>query len=401
MSRAPIRGCGDWHATRRAFLGRAAEVVPMPGRRPRRPGGVRARRAGSPGATCSSAASACWIGHQRARRPLDARRARGRRGPGRRRARRHDPRLALPRRRQRRAQHARPARRPALPRRCARASAIAPATTLPLAGHARASAGTRPWPGCTTLYDAGKVAVLPSVDFADADQSHFNSAGYWRSGIVGPSFESTGWLGRTLDVVGTHDNPLQGISVGWSPGPVADRRTAPPRRRSTTRATSTSTSRTSGQRGLLRGLPRRGRRRAPSRPAPGRRAAHVRQHLRGARPARAAARRTTATRSRRCRWPTPTPTSARASRNLGAPARRRLRHARRRALDRRLRHPRRRRPRRTPSCSRTSATRCAPGRPTSTRAGSRAASSRWSGASSAAAPRTTTRAAPTTAPAAW
>ena len=55
--------------------------------------------------------------------------------------------------------------------------------------------------------------MLPSVDFHDADQSHFNSAAYWRRGIVGQSFDPTGWLGRTLDVVGVPDNPLQGIST--------------------------------------------------------------------------------------------------------------------------------------------------------------------------------------------
>ena len=69
--------------------------------------------------------------------------------------------------------------------------------------------------------------MLPSVDFADADQSHFNSAGYWRRGIVGPSFENTGWLGRTLDAVGVTDNPLQGISVSYSPDPVLQSNRAP------------------------------------------------------------------------------------------------------------------------------------------------------------------------------
>ena len=69
--------------------------------------------------------------------------------------------------------------------------------------------------------------MLPSVDFQDADQSHFNSAAYWRRGIVGQSFDPTGWLGRTLDIVGIPDNPLQGISTSWAPDPVlASRRAA-------------------------------------------------------------------------------------------------------------------------------------------------------------------------------
>ena len=102
---------------------------------------------------------------------------------------------------------------------------IAPETTLPLAGVPEF--GWHPsLGGLRTLYDQGKVAVLPSVDFADADQSHFNSVAYWRRGIVGPSFETTGWLGRTLDAVGVADNPLQGISVSWSPDPVLTSRRA-------------------------------------------------------------------------------------------------------------------------------------------------------------------------------
>lgn len=102
---------------------------------------------------------------------------------------------------------------------------IAPETTLPVTGAPQF--GWHPsLGGLKALYDQGKVAVLPSVDFQDADQSHFNSVAYWRRGIVGPSFESTGWLGRTLDAVGVRDNPLQGISVSWSPDPVLTSRRA-------------------------------------------------------------------------------------------------------------------------------------------------------------------------------
>ncbi len=102
---------------------------------------------------------------------------------------------------------------------------IAPETTLPVTG--APEFGWHPsLAGLRTLFDQGKVAVLPSVDFADADQSHFNSVAYWRRGIVGPSFEKTGWLGRTLDTIGVADNPLQGISVDWSPDPVLGARRA-------------------------------------------------------------------------------------------------------------------------------------------------------------------------------
>ena len=81
--------------------------------------------------------------------------------------------------------------------------------------------------GLKRLFDAGKVAVLPSVDFANPDQSHFNSQAYWRSGIVGPAPDRTGWLGRALDVIGTPDNPLQGISVTYGFDPVLRSKRAP------------------------------------------------------------------------------------------------------------------------------------------------------------------------------
>jgi uncharacterized protein (DUF1501 family) len=103
---------------------------------------------------------------------------------------------------------------------------VDPATTLPLADtpgfgwHPRLS-------GLRELYDAGKVAVLPAVDYSHPDQSHFNSGGFWRSGIVGPAPDRSGWLGRTLDVIGTRDNPLQGIHVGWGQDPSLNSQRAP------------------------------------------------------------------------------------------------------------------------------------------------------------------------------
>ena len=95
---------------------------------------------------------------------------------------------------------------------------IDPATALPLGDYP--SFGWHPsLAGLRELYDHGKVAVLPAVDYSHPDQSHFNSGGFWRSGIVGPAPDRSGWLGRTLDVIGSHDNPLQGIHVGWGQDP--------------------------------------------------------------------------------------------------------------------------------------------------------------------------------------
>ena len=103
---------------------------------------------------------------------------------------------------------------------------IAPEKTLPLAGVK--DFGWHPaLGGLKRLYDAGKVAVLPSVDFANPDQSHFSSREYWRTGFVGQAPDTTGWLGRALDLIGTADNPLQGISVTYGFDPVLRSKRAP------------------------------------------------------------------------------------------------------------------------------------------------------------------------------
>lgn len=103
---------------------------------------------------------------------------------------------------------------------------IDPATTLAVSGHPEF--GWHPsLTGLKTLSDAGKVAVLPAVDYANPDQSHFNSQIFWRTGVVGQSFDRTGWLGRTIDLLGGTDNPLQAISMGWNLDPILQSRQAP------------------------------------------------------------------------------------------------------------------------------------------------------------------------------
>ena len=63
-----------------------------------------------------------------------------------------------------------------------------------------------------TLHLEGKLTVLPTVGYADADQSHFTSRHYWEVGATNPGLR-TGWLGRYLDKAGRPDNPLQGLSL--------------------------------------------------------------------------------------------------------------------------------------------------------------------------------------------
>lgn len=74
--------------------------------------------------------------------------------------------------------------------------------------HPRASALHR-------LHQADKLTVMPAIGYTGADQSHFTSRHFWEVGELDAN-ERTGWMGRTLDIIGTDDNPLQGLSLdGW------------------------------------------------------------------------------------------------------------------------------------------------------------------------------------------
>jgi uncharacterized protein (DUF1501 family) len=94
---------------------------------------------------------------------------------------------------------------------------LAPANCLPLGG----AAANPDWAwnpaatGFQQLYDAGKIAVIPSVDYMPPDLSHFHSRAFWQAGELDPD-PATGWLGRWVDQNGAPDNPLQAVSAGWS-----------------------------------------------------------------------------------------------------------------------------------------------------------------------------------------
>jgi uncharacterized protein (DUF1501 family) len=66
--------------------------------------------------------------------------------------------------------------------------------------------------GLTQLYGEQKVTVMPAIGYTNADQSHFTSRHYWEVGATSTDLR-TGWLGRYLDIVGSADNPLQGLSL--------------------------------------------------------------------------------------------------------------------------------------------------------------------------------------------
>jgi uncharacterized protein (DUF1501 family) len=69
------------------------------------------------------------------------------------------------------------------------------------------------------LHGEGKVTVLPAVGYDHPDQSHFTSRHFWEVGAT-DSRLLTGWMGRYLDVVGSPDNPLQGLSLTGSLEPA-------------------------------------------------------------------------------------------------------------------------------------------------------------------------------------
>src|SRR2546421_12711767 len=62
-----------------------------------------------------------------------------------------------------------------------------------------------------TLHGEGKVAVAPAIGYTHPDQSHFTSRHFWEVGATDANLR-TGWMGRYLDVTGSPDNPLQGLS---------------------------------------------------------------------------------------------------------------------------------------------------------------------------------------------
>jgi len=62
------------------------------------------------------------------------------------------------------------------------------------------------------LHGEGKLSVLPAVGYSDPNESHFTSRHFWEVGATDADL-ITGWMGRYLDIVGTEDNPLQGLCL--------------------------------------------------------------------------------------------------------------------------------------------------------------------------------------------
>jgi uncharacterized protein (DUF1501 family) len=65
------------------------------------------------------------------------------------------------------------------------------------------------------LHDHGRLTVFPAIGYYHPDQSHFTSRHFWEVGAL-ETRQSTGWLGRLLDVIGDEDNAMQGLSLDSS-----------------------------------------------------------------------------------------------------------------------------------------------------------------------------------------
>ena len=65
------------------------------------------------------------------------------------------------------------------------------------------------------LHERGRLTVFPAIGYYHPDQSHFTSRHFWEVGAL-DTRQSTGWLGRLLDVIGDEDNAMQGLSLDSS-----------------------------------------------------------------------------------------------------------------------------------------------------------------------------------------
>ena len=80
--------------------------------------------------------------------------------------------------------------------------------------------------GLENLYQQGKIGLLPGIDYANPDLSHFHSRRFWETGTI-TSQQTTGWLGRWLDVHGSDTNPFQGMTSGSRLSPTLLSSSAP------------------------------------------------------------------------------------------------------------------------------------------------------------------------------
>jgi uncharacterized protein (DUF1501 family) len=80
--------------------------------------------------------------------------------------------------------------------------------------------------GIAGLFRRRRIALLPGIDYAHPDLSHFHSRHFWETGVISPEV-GPGWIGRWLDRNGSGVNPLQAVSFGPELSPVLRSAAAP------------------------------------------------------------------------------------------------------------------------------------------------------------------------------
>ncbi|MDX6726828.1 MAG: hypothetical protein QOK49_1633 [Baekduia sp.] len=73
--------------------------------------------------------------------------------------------------------------------------------------------------GLRGIFDRGQLGLLPGIDYADPNMSHFASRVFWETGMV-TNQQVSGWLGRWLDRHGSSANPFQGMTSGYGLSPL-------------------------------------------------------------------------------------------------------------------------------------------------------------------------------------
>ncbi len=70
--------------------------------------------------------------------------------------------------------------------------------------------------GVAGMFARGQIGLLPGIDYANPDMSHFHSRHFWETGLVTDK-PAPGWMGRWLDRHGSSGQPAAGPDRGLRP----------------------------------------------------------------------------------------------------------------------------------------------------------------------------------------
>jgi uncharacterized protein (DUF1501 family) len=70
-------------------------------------------------------------------------------------------------------------------------------------------------PFVTSEFNAGRVAFVQGIGYANSSLSHFDAIAQWMYGSALPGLPTSGWIGRWLDA-NTDPNPFQAVQVGYA-----------------------------------------------------------------------------------------------------------------------------------------------------------------------------------------